>query len=447
MTSSARLRPSTIHSAWVLLASSALAGGCPSTSNTDAGAITSIDANVGAPSDAGTDAASVGSAAIDAALGGSVTSADGVLTIEIPAGALAADTVVTIDALEMSAWDARITASAPLSRVYAVGPEGTTFSAPAVFHWRFASAPTGVIEVPGEVPFLFAMARATDGAVELHASTTTGPEGVALVVDSEVMHLSEHWLTRADPDAPDLGRTGADLGAMRQAVLIPWSASDVWIRAVAPIAGHMSANAFVDSGPIRLVGNDAWVFYPGDPEEGVRPTSILSEPMFSLAAGSTWRPMEMPSWECMGPGRGRVSVRVAVTSGTDRFVTGTRFVQDIECIEREDKPEYTAEVAAIGEGNIEPLSTPGGASYALEDGGGEHAYLVHVPPGRRVRICVSTTGSAGVMYYPRHSPGFEYTDPAPGCSELLNLDPDLPNSALVVITGTGVATVTVTLVE
>jgi len=64
--------------------------------------------------------------------GGTITSSDGNLTLTIPAGALAADTTITIKSAGSSAIPAILRANATTTRIYTLEPEGLEFAVPVV---------------------------------------------------------------------------------------------------------------------------------------------------------------------------------------------------------------------------------------------------------------------------------------------------------------------------
>jgi hypothetical protein len=110
-----------------------------------------------------------GSATIQAAKGGTVTLQGGP-TVEIPAGALAADTVITVQQSSATAPDGAVTA------VYEFGPPGTTFSKPV----------TVTIPVPAGTT-VGAIWTKEDGATAYTSLPTTISGGTAT---AEASHFS-----------------------------------------------------------------------------------------------------------------------------------------------------------------------------------------------------------------------------------------------------------------
>src|SRR5262245_59600406 len=63
--------------------------------------------------------------------GGQVATSDGVLTVNVPAGALAGDTNITI--IEIAS-----PAAGAVGKTYEIGPSGTQFSAPVTLTFKYA---------------------------------------------------------------------------------------------------------------------------------------------------------------------------------------------------------------------------------------------------------------------------------------------------------------------
>jgi hypothetical protein len=381
----------------------------------------------------------VGSAALSAAEGGAVASEDGGLTLTVPPGALTEDTTITVERLDQADWPAEIAENPPIGGVYAVGPEGTTFSTPVTFSWAFDAVPDGIVDAEGRHAFVLGTSRAADGTVESHltSSAELDPEGV-FGVESTVVHLSEHWLSTSVSGFP-LGLAFFEVVPVRHELHAPFPATDLgilWSLDTDRIT--VQGQAAIYSGPLRVVPTDVWIQddtvtrYTGDANDIVHDTS--------------WTPPGMPEFECTGPGAGVLSVMLRVQN--DVFYAERYLNADVECVEREVKPEFTTQSGELGDARIAPLGVPGSADVDLDANGGSYGYLIEIPPGATVRVCVTASGSAGVVYYPKHPPGFEYQDVSPaGCTEIENLDPDLRNFALARVTGTGTATVTTELLE
>ncbi len=120
--------------------------------------------------------------------------------------------------------------------------------------------------------------------------------------------------------------------------------------------------------------------------------------------------------------------------------------------EREEKPEWLQRVVALGD-RTEEIGTSATDSIDLGGVEGEYGYFVHFDrvPGATVgagtlEVCVTSTGSTAVTYFPHFPPGFDFTDTDPGCTEITNVDPTLENDILVDLSGAGTATITTSLI-
>ncbi len=145
-----------------------------------------------ASSDSGDDegstpiSADTSSATIGAA-GGSVTSDDGVLTVDIPAGALSEDTLITVapapDFVTPPLGDGE-----QLGLAYELGPDGLAFEAPVTVSFD--------IETPAEgVPVVIPVSTTADGGTEGLVGVSISNEGGSTVVSGETTHFS--WVFAA----------------------------------------------------------------------------------------------------------------------------------------------------------------------------------------------------------------------------------------------------------
>ena len=141
----------------------------------------SDDPSTPAPADGATGTATAGStvaspptsvasptAMIEAAEGGAVTSEDGAVTLSIPEGALAADTQISVTAIDTpdSLSDAPI-----VGQVYDLQPSGLTFLEPITV--TFA---TGAAD-PGETPLLVPIAVSDGGQLEILGDIRVAADG------------------------------------------------------------------------------------------------------------------------------------------------------------------------------------------------------------------------------------------------------------------------------
>lgn len=161
----------------ILIAVALLIQACGSDSTT------SPDGGEGDTDDAGT---------VIGAEGGSVASADGALTLTIPAGALGTDAAITITPIDASSlgpeW-AGVTDSVDAT-IYDLGPDGLTFDEPLTVSMRSEIAPPA----PGE-PFAMAgslLLTAAGGGIEAlgNAKTRVDLDSGVVTVSGELDHFS-----------------------------------------------------------------------------------------------------------------------------------------------------------------------------------------------------------------------------------------------------------------
>ncbi len=118
------------------------------------------------------------------AAGGELTSDDGLMTLTVPAGALATDTEITIDPITNFA-------PAGLGHAYRLTPEGTNFAVPATL--KFVTTDDSYFE-SGNVWGLRIAFQNAGGIWELPADATADPAGEFVTVETE--HLSDWSLVK-----------------------------------------------------------------------------------------------------------------------------------------------------------------------------------------------------------------------------------------------------------
>jgi hypothetical protein len=122
------------------------------------------------------------SSAVIGAAGGTVTSADGVVSVTIPAGALASDVTITVAPTTSP--------GAPtISEVYEIGPTGTQFATPATILFRYGSLNLG-----GTSASSLQLATFAGSWVSLNAAVT---DIDAETISAPTMHLSPYALVAA----------------------------------------------------------------------------------------------------------------------------------------------------------------------------------------------------------------------------------------------------------
>jgi len=103
-----------------------------------------------------------GVALITAARGGQVRSADGLVTLDVPAGALAQDTTITVRPVQGSQVPSDVAQLEPLGNVYSLGPDGTRFAKPVHITMGFNTDNVGVSD-PSKLWLPLPLVRASDG--------------------------------------------------------------------------------------------------------------------------------------------------------------------------------------------------------------------------------------------------------------------------------------------
>ncbi len=200
----------------------ALGGDAPS-APTDGGAI-STDARPAA------DAFVPSRALVRAAEGGEVRSADGVFTLIIPPGSLAADTEIGVEAIDAPAD----VASRPLvSAYYDVQPDGLTFIGEGAYTvFRYPSAPAGLVSGT-EYAMIGAYSRSADGTIEPHAGIfPLYDDDGSLTIMTRLAHLSGQWVERGTL------RVDADFGETDHVVGETWAMTSMTLTGTSGRGGQ-----------------------------------------------------------------------------------------------------------------------------------------------------------------------------------------------------------------
>ncbi len=400
--------------------------------------------------DAGPDAQRDADAAVDApprgtamigAMGGSVSSEDGVLTLTIPAGALTSDATFTIRRLEESEVPDEIERSHPVDgAAYEIGPEGTAFAMAATLTWSFDAIPMNARGGDGHPYVLFGASRDAAGMIAPHRKTLSHIAEGTLVVESLVDHLSIQWLTADGSYLADVTGTptptaavDVELGGGRHAVDVPWTSPRVAIQALEALTNATVEMTQVPRSVVSDVDDEDW---NDELENAFDDDAYLGYQEFevSLSIGGSYSPEILPRWLCTAEGGGAAGLYTFLTFSVlgKEFTGSTEHHEDVECYEREQKAEYTAQSEMLGAANIAELAVGAMAMASLGDTAPSTGYRVVIPPGATIEICVlSGGGRAYINYYPRFPPGYEFTDTEPGCTNIRNLDADNPNEVLV----------------
>ena len=133
------------------------------------------------------------------AMGGTVTSADGALTVAVPPGALGTDLKITVQ--EISAPE-----PGAIGKTYEIGPTGTQFEMPVTLSFKYTPADLGVTAAED-----LEVATIVDGAWSALAGDTVDVS--ASIASGTTMHLSPYGLIAKSHGASDEASTGKDSGS------------------------------------------------------------------------------------------------------------------------------------------------------------------------------------------------------------------------------------------
>jgi hypothetical protein len=404
----------------------------------------------GGPSDAQVDAAidaPVGMAMIGPE-GGAIASADGIALLTIPPGAVSTPIAFTLDLVPQTQWPPSIAEWDPVGTVYAIGPEGTTFASPATLTWTFATTPAGARDPMNRPRFLLGHSRSAADVIAPHVAWTQSNVGSGgqLIVESRISHLSEHFLSaytfRRDAESTyaQIGSAVIELGAGAHAVDVPWDAKRIEI--IPSDVNDVYVNAWLSvRDPVVDESSAEWQRLD-EPESGSPlPAKGWSSGPHAFSIGVPWSPSPLPRFKCAAEGTTFLGLTLytRVSLFLDEVASSVYMSDEVTCIEREQKPEYTNEVALLGANRIAPASVPSTSMVDLEGATamGLFGYNIILQPGQTIRVCVTTNGSTGLTYYPRYPPGFTFVDGSPGCTDITNLDPNNPNEVLLKLSGSG----------
>ncbi|MBL8684700.1 MAG: hypothetical protein JNK05_36325 [Myxococcales bacterium] len=129
---------------------------------------------------------------IVAATGGTVRSPDGSATLTIPARALAADTTISVGVPLFASLPMDIQASRPLSPVYSLSPNGTTFATPATLTAIVPAEALWSSATADGIAFAETQLRSASGVIETAALRSKFEDGV-WTDEMSVAHFSEVW--------------------------------------------------------------------------------------------------------------------------------------------------------------------------------------------------------------------------------------------------------------
>ena len=96
-------------------------------------------------------------------------------------------------------------------------------------------------------------------------------------------------------------------------------------------------------------------------------------------------------------------------------------------------------MAELGEDRIsaDTLTVPGTTRRDLALTRGSYGIPIDIPAGATIRVCVAAGMPTSILYIPRFSPGFDFVDGAPGCTDITNRDTMNTNTVLLKLDGAG----------
>jgi hypothetical protein len=288
----------------------------------------------GGPRDAASDAGPIGTAHVIAATGGIVTSDDGLFTLFIPPGALAADTDVGVRTVPLA--ERPTEASAAVTAVYELTPDGLTFSTPATGTYAFVTPPTGSV-APGQVALFAEKALGASVVADAPSTRATHRLDGSLVVEADVAHFSMHWVERELA----LQTIGANMPSGDQVVATTPFVSSGWsLTPAGPLVGiTLEYEAYTDNAVMLTPLDTMPTVVPLVPPGGhsyraaVRTYTeyehAVSAPM-PLSTGGTLPPL-YPGWTCVSPGGGTITGCADFIRGGSSVVRGCLESQ-VRCI-------------------------------------------------------------------------------------------------------------------
>jgi hypothetical protein len=241
-------------------------------------------------------AAPLAEESVTAAAGGTVSigpADDSPLTLEIPPGALAEDTIISISESPPSDWSDGMKALGPVGPVYRLEPAGLVLDEPATITLQLGETDLSGIDIANGVPAMVLLTRSTDGSWEIlpDPTTSTDPATGVVTVTAEVAHFTT--LTARDMN-----------------VWVKMTPSEITKPKGATFQGVVTAgNASEQGAVIALLGY-----------EGEGSVSLL-EPrdsgFWTLQPGEELTPDPPPLFECSetGPGEFNVLLNWAVKAG------------------------------------------------------------------------------------------------------------------------------------
>ncbi len=132
-----------------------------------------------------------------------------------------------------------------------------------------------------------------------------------------------------------------------------------------------------------------------------------------------------------------------VTSGPENFFAVGYLTCNANCLDKDPKSEFLAQQEALELWRLEALGVPGISTVNLSDYENIYGFTIVVGPNATIAVSVNTANKAAVTYYPEFSPGFDFTNIAPGTTTVTNRDATYANRVLVVLEGSETLTIAV----
>jgi hypothetical protein len=277
------------------------------------------------------------SALVDAELGGVVESTDGKLRLEIPPGALAHDTEITVTLVPRDEWPDDVAGFAPAADVYEMQPEGLRFSTPA----RLVQVLEH--EHHSSFPALFGLSRSADGTMSMMGSPTVHYEleTSTATFTADLHHFSEtvvtplttwKWNDEAGRFQPDLEAEGLYLGLQSVDYL-------QWVG----FGWGIDVNVLNLGQPLTEARGSAW---------SGSPVAMLDYRL-SIPDVITERELGLGSmgWECKSLGWGSTTHAFFARRRLIDTLVGVIVTDDYKCIE---EPEWATTAATTAEPGDDP---------------------------------------------------------------------------------------------
>ncbi len=251
---------------------------------------------------------------IDAATGGELTSADGVLTLIVPEGALEENTEISIRIVPEQEWSEAVSDLEPASAVYDVQPDGLQFAVPAQLRFEWSDVPDALAfdEDGAAVLGLVYSQSQGDEPEELASELHYTREGDGLTVTAETDHLSNKVVSGTNRGC--VVRVAAATGTFSvgyswPATTFSFSCSGNAAESVSSVRPAASSSnlgvvgvAFPSSmeGDRFIAGLSGGFWYPGSSES---------------VSGSGAIDLEKPTWTCLEEGDSVISGGAVITRG------------------------------------------------------------------------------------------------------------------------------------